>query len=184
MEHLWGEVLAVPEANIRVLEGGERLAGLEVAYTPGHASHHVCYWHAPSATALVGDVAGVRAAPSRYVLAPTPPPDIDIERWHESIARVRAWRPERLAITHFGVFDDAAAQLDAIDVALEHSAALARELSMEQFVAALGQEITADEASAGAPAYALGAPLDQCYGGLERYWSKREGAGRQSGSRG
>ena len=62
------ETLPVPQANIRVLSGGERLDSLEVAYTPGHASHHVCYWHASSATAFVGDVAGVRVAPSSYVL--------------------------------------------------------------------------------------------------------------------
>ncbi len=45
MERLWGEVRPVPEANVRVLIGGEALDGFEVAYTPGHASHHVSYWH-------------------------------------------------------------------------------------------------------------------------------------------
>jgi glyoxylase-like metal-dependent hydrolase (beta-lactamase superfamily II) len=176
MARLWGDVRPVPQANIRVLRGGEVLGGLEVAYTPGHASHHVCYRHRPSATAFVGDVAGVRVAPSRYVLAPTPPPDIDIERWRESIALVRAWRPERLAITHFGIFDDAGPHLDAIERALERSATLAHESSLEQFVAELRREIDADEGARGADAYALGAPLDQCYAGLARYWSRREGA--------
>ena len=33
-------------SNLHVLTGGERGAGaFEVAYTPGHASHHVCYLH-------------------------------------------------------------------------------------------------------------------------------------------
>ena len=45
MDTLWGDFLAVPEDNIRTLSGGEalELAGrkLQVAYTPGHAVHHV-----------------------------------------------------------------------------------------------------------------------------------------------
>jgi glyoxylase-like metal-dependent hydrolase (beta-lactamase superfamily II) len=173
MQRLWGEFLAVPEGNLRVLHGGENLEGLQVAYTPGHASHHVSYWHPHSATAFVGDVGGVRAAPSAYVLAPTPPPDIDVELWQASIARVREWHPERLAIAHFGFCDDATAQLDGVASALEHSASLARELSLEQFVAALRLEIDADDGARDAVAYSLGAPVDQSYAGLERYWSKR-----------
>ena len=54
MQRLWGEVLPVPAANIRVLHGGEELDGLHVAYTPGHASHHVSYLHTPTRTAIVG----------------------------------------------------------------------------------------------------------------------------------
>jgi glyoxylase-like metal-dependent hydrolase (beta-lactamase superfamily II) len=176
MERLWGRTLAVPQQNIRVLTGGESIDSLQVAYTPGHASHHVCYWHAAGATAFVGDVAGVRAAPSSYVLAPTPPPDIDLELWRDSIDRVRAWRPKRLAITHFGCFDDVASHLDAIEDALERSGRLAREGSCEQFVATLAAEIDADEAARGASAYSLGAPLEQCYAGLQRYWAKRAAA--------
>ncbi|MGN6168243.1 MAG: MBL fold metallo-hydrolase [Solirubrobacteraceae bacterium] len=54
MERLWGEVLPVPESNLRILTGGERLfdGRFEVAYTPGHASHHVSYLH--GRTALEG----------------------------------------------------------------------------------------------------------------------------------
>src|SRR5215218_7091996 len=62
LARLWGEVVPVPEANLRVLQGGE--SGVEgafrVEYTPGHASHHVCYLHEASGMALVGDMAGVR----------------------------------------------------------------------------------------------------------------------------
>jgi len=51
MDRLWGEMLPVPEGNLRVLTGGERVVGgaFEVAYTPGHASHHVCYLHEDTA---------------------------------------------------------------------------------------------------------------------------------------
>ena len=63
LERLWGEVLAVPVANIVALGGGERIEGFRVAYTPGHASHHVAYLHESSGDAFVGDVAGVRIPP-------------------------------------------------------------------------------------------------------------------------
>ena len=111
-----------------MLRGGERLDPFVVAYTPGHASHHVSYWHEPTRTAFVGDVAGVRIAPDDYVLAPTPPPDIDLEAWADSLALLRAWQPEQLAITHFGLFDDAAAHLDGIERSLAVAAERAREL--------------------------------------------------------
>ena len=42
MDELWGEVAPVPEERIRPLSGGETVEGFRVAYTPGHASHHVC----------------------------------------------------------------------------------------------------------------------------------------------
>jgi glyoxylase-like metal-dependent hydrolase (beta-lactamase superfamily II) len=173
MKRLWGEVLPVPAANVRVLSGGEELDGIEVAYTPGHASHHVCYWHPQTATAFTGDVAGVRAPGAGYVLAPTPPPDIDVEAWQASIERVREWRPDALAITHFGVFGDAPHHLNEIERSLAVAAQRARELSAEEFIAATTADIEADAGARAADTYTLGAPFDQAYAGLERYWSKR-----------
>src|SRR5262249_17147007 len=64
MDRLWGEVAPVPAASIHALAGGERISaagrGFEVAYTPGHASHHVSYFDRDSRIAFVGDTAGVR----------------------------------------------------------------------------------------------------------------------------
>jgi len=176
MERLWGEFLPVPEANVRALAGGERIGGFEVAYTPGHASHHVCYRHQASGTAFTGDVTGVRATAEDYVLAPTPPPDIDVERWLESIARVRAWRPSALGLTHFGVFADVEAHLEAIERSLRRSAERARELGAEEFAAATRAEIEAAVPGRDASFYTVAAPLEHDYMGLARYWSRREGA--------
>jgi len=71
MDRLWGEFLPVPEKNVHVLAGGERLTvgdrQLEVAYTPGHASHHVSFLDRASGVAFVGDTAGVRVGPERFV---------------------------------------------------------------------------------------------------------------------
>ena len=63
MGRLWGECRPVSADRLVVLVGGERIeAGgrtLDVAYTPGHASHHVSYLSADSGVAFVGG----RAAP-------------------------------------------------------------------------------------------------------------------------
>ncbi len=174
MKALWGEVRPVPEANIRVLRGGEQLDPFEVGYTPGHAWHHVSFFHPQTRTALVGDVAGVRITPSSYIMAPTPPPDIDIEAWQSSIDRLRAWRPLRLGVTHFGLFEDVEEHLDGIARALEVAAARARDLTAEEFTAAADADIDGAGDAATIAGYRLGAPPEQTYVGLARYWSKRE----------
>ncbi len=174
MERLWGEVLPVPADRVNVLSGGERVGELEVAYTPGHASHHVSYWHPPSRTAFVGDVGGVRIESLAYILPPTPPPDIDIELWHDSIALVRAWRPERLAVTHFGSVADPAEHLDRLDAQLDRWAARARETDREQFTNELRADVEAECGPDDARCYQQGAPYEHIYDGLVRYWSKRE----------
>jgi glyoxylase-like metal-dependent hydrolase (beta-lactamase superfamily II) len=118
MDRLWGEMVPVPERNVTVLHGGETVCGaFEVAYTPGHASHHVSYLH--DGTAFVGDVGGVRIAPDGPTIPPTPPPDVDVDAWHESIERIRAWTPEQLAITHAGAYEDVGAQLDDLAARLD-----------------------------------------------------------------
>src|SRR5919206_2926914 len=126
MWELWGEVAPVPEERITALSGGETVEGFRVAYTPGHASHHVCYLHEDTGDAYVGDVAAVRIPPGDHTVAPTPPPDIDVERWARSIDTVAEWQPRRLGLTHFGYPDDPGAQLGRV---LE---ALARQLEWAQ----------------------------------------------------
>lgn len=106
MDRLWGEVRPVPSAAIIVVNEGDRIeAGgrrLDVAYTPGHASHHVSYYNADTGIAFVGDTAGIKRRSRGYVLPPTPPPDIDLDLWGASLTRIDAWHPETLFLTHFG----------------------------------------------------------------------------------
>ncbi|MHB1570286.1 MAG: MBL fold metallo-hydrolase [Solirubrobacteraceae bacterium] len=175
MERLWGEMIPVPEANLEVLTGGETvLGGYRVAYTPGHASHHVCYLH--EGTAFVGDVGGVRVTPDSITIPPTPPPDIDVEAWHESIALVRSWRPQRLAMTHFGSSDDVDAQLDELDGRLDEWAALARDAGHDRFIATVREIVLRDGSPEQAAVYEQAAPAEQLYLGYERYWRKRGSA--------
>ena len=108
MDALWGAFLPVPASQVTALAGGERLelsgTSMRVAYTPGHAKHHVSYLDERAGMAYVGDTGGVRIT-GDYLLAPTPPPDIDIEAWQSSLDLIDAWQPVSLFLTHFGPID-------------------------------------------------------------------------------
>ena len=105
-----------PLGRDRAGAGGERARrspaartcfGMRVAYTPGHASHHVCYLHEESGTRLRRRRRRRAASrPRTCVVPPTPPPDIDIEAWERSLDVVESWRPDRLALTHFGAVEE------------------------------------------------------------------------------
>ena len=171
-DRLWGRVVPVPEDNLEVLGGGETIEGFDVEYTPGHAKHHVSYFHRDTGHAYVGDVAGIRIPPTSVVRAPTPPPDIDVEAWLDSVDRIEARDPSAVIITHFGRIDDVDGQLAAIREALRLQAELARDRSEEEFVAELNRiasEQIDDET--GRRLFDAGNPVD-FYAGLRRYWDK------------
>jgi glyoxylase-like metal-dependent hydrolase (beta-lactamase superfamily II) len=175
MGELWGEVAPVPEESIRVLRGGETVEGFRVAYTPGHASHHVCYLHEATGEAFVGDVAGVRIPPAEHAFAPTPPPDIDIEQWLRSIDVVRGWQPTALGLTHFGrVEGDVGAHLARVESELLRASDAARGATEAEFVAAHRERLAAAVDEVTADRFHQAAPPEQLYAGLTRYWRKRE----------
>jgi len=174
MDRLWGEIVPVPEENVTVLQGGERVEDVFlVEYAPGHASHHVAYLHEPSGEAFVGDVGGVRVPPSDFAIAPTPPPDIDIEKWHASIDTVAAWRPQRLGLTHFGYVDDVDGQLDRARAWLDEWGPRARDLSTEEFVEQVEALVRSEIGDEAGDRFVQAAPLDHSHMGLVRYWKKR-----------
>ena len=173
MERLWGEVAPVPEGNLRALAGGETVEGFRVAYTPGHASHHVSYLHEDSGRAFVGDVAGVQVERGGPVRTPTPPPDIDVEAWNRSLSLVAEWKPASLAITHFGAIGQPFEHLAIVRDRLAAWATLARELDGPAFEAHIRQEVAANTDPETAAAYLQACPPEQQWPGLERYWRRR-----------
>ncbi len=175
MERLWGEVRPVPADRIRVLAGGETLGAFRVAYTPGHASHHVSYLHEPSGRAFTGDLTGVRIGEGP-VLAPTPPPDIDLGSWRASLDLVDAWRPRSIALTHFGAYEDVAGHLAAVRRALDDEEAMARELDERGFAAAIRARVAASCTAETAASYEQALSPAQSLHGLARYLRRRERA--------
>lgn len=187
MDRLWGEFLPVPAANLRTLVGGEQIdiadRRFEVAYLPGHASHHVGFYDRSSGVAFVGDTAGVRTGKALFVMPPTPPPDIDVEAWLESIETIRRWQPATLLATHFGPHEDVTAHLDALVEHLAGMSEIARRIVEQEAVSDdakldaftnearvyLQRRLPPDEVDL----YDFAAPLALGWYGLRRYWRKR-----------
>ena len=173
MERLWGDVEPVPEERLRPLSGGETVEGFRVAATPGHASHHVSYLHEDSGNAYVGDVAGVRIPPAEHTLAPTPPPDIQVEDWLDSLHAVANWDPVALCLTHFGRVTDVEDQLHRVRTSLLGNADEARKEREEEFVRRIDRELAEVTDTETAKRFVQAAPPHQLWQGLERYWRKR-----------
>ena len=172
MERLWGKIVPVPEGNVRILEDEGSSEGFTWAWTPGHAVHHVSYLHGATGIAFTGDVAGVRIGDGP-ILPPTPPPDIDVEAWHASIDLLQRWAPDQLAVTHFGTFSDTAAHLDALHTELDRWAAVAHRTDAAGFEREMRAALAGTEDEHG---YLKAMPPDTLFGGLARYWKKRDTA--------
>ncbi|HEV2787689.1 MAG TPA: MBL fold metallo-hydrolase, partial [Solirubrobacteraceae bacterium] len=176
-DRLWGEVVPIPQENLCVLHGGESQDGWDVAYTPGHASHHVSYRHQASGWVFAGDTAGVRLPPGTLLLAPTPPPEFDLEAWRASLDTIEAWEPQALAITHFGDHHDVPEHLARMREALARWTELASRTDRDGYAQALRAELAAalDEREAASFAQAM-PPQDQWLG-IDRYLSRLREAG-------
>jgi glyoxylase-like metal-dependent hydrolase (beta-lactamase superfamily II) len=169
-DELWGALEPVPERNVRVV--GDHVVGLECFPATGHASHQVSYQH-EDGTLYNGDAAGVRIAPGRFVFAPTPPPEIDLDAWERTIDEIERRSPRRLALVHFGVFDDVERHLGALRATLRSWAdRVGHGMDEPTFVAAARADVAASDPD-DADAYDRAAPYWHCYLGLERYWRKR-----------
>jgi glyoxylase-like metal-dependent hydrolase (beta-lactamase superfamily II) len=185
MDRLWGEVVPVPPAAMTALAGGERISAggrtFEVEYTPGHASHHVSYFDRESGVALVGDTAGVKLEPHGFIMPPTPPPDVDLEAWRGSLARIERWRPDTLFLTHFGHYP-VPGHLSALGDHLALVSGLARKSLAREgtdedreawFADELRLELSRHMIDADTRAYELADRFDMNWRGLARYWRKQ-----------
>jgi glyoxylase-like metal-dependent hydrolase (beta-lactamase superfamily II) len=176
-DRLWGEVVPIPQENLRVLRGGESIEGWDVAYTPGHASHHVSFRHQASGWVFAGDTAGVRLPPGTLLMPPTPPPDFDLEAWRASIDTIEAWEPQALAITHFGDYADVAEHLDRLREALTRWTELAGRTDRAGYAAALRAELDATVAGQDAASFAQAMPPEDQWIGIDRYLDRLRDAG-------
>jgi glyoxylase-like metal-dependent hydrolase (beta-lactamase superfamily II) len=187
MDAMWGEFLPVPEENVEVLTGGEELSSggraLAVAYTPGHASHHVSYFDATTGIAYVGDTAGIRIANEPVTLPVTPPPDIDLEAWEESLQKIEAWSPERLFVTHFGADDNVAGTLDQLRTRLMQWSLYVRrgmqsgsppEECTKAFIKWVVEDLEQNLSPDKVPVYQVSSMPEMSWHGLARYWRKKE----------
>ena len=189
MESLWGEFLPVPENQLKVPNDAEEIVIGDLRFvpinTPGHAEHHYSYLFEDFL--FCGDVGGVRIPGYPYLRVPMPPPELHIERWHESIARLRKEKFTHIAPTHFGIFDDSQWQLDEVEKGLDSASRWLEETmpsnppieelrqSFTEWMLAEGEKIRLDEEVV--RAYELANPLGMSADGLLRYWKKVRSVG-------
>jgi glyoxylase-like metal-dependent hydrolase (beta-lactamase superfamily II) len=187
MDRLWGEVKPVPTKQLRIVEGGETISAagreIKIEYTPGHASHHVSYLDTASRVAFVGDTAGIRRGSGTYVMPPTPPPDIDIEAWRASEAKILAWDPETLFLTHFGPSHGARQHFQAMFENIEAWSRIVRRLVADssmpdadrqtRFIEEAYLDLTRRVGEAEATGYTRAGGLNYSFQGLARYWTKK-----------
>jgi glyoxylase-like metal-dependent hydrolase (beta-lactamase superfamily II) len=165
---LWGELVPVPERNVHVVGG--RVLGLDCFPSPGHASHHVSYLDRDG-TLYSGDAAGVRIFPGRFVIPPTPPPEFDLETWQATLEEIERRDPERLALVHWGVYDDVQRHLADLRLELyEWADTIRGGAGLEEFVEYVRLELR--DAGEDTGHYDLAMPLWQSYQGLKR-WADR-----------
>ena len=174
MERLWGEVAPVRR-------------GARARRSPAARWSRAFGWPTPRGTppttspistrtrgdAYVGDVAGVRVPPHGFTVPPTPPPDIDLEVWEESLRTLEGWDPAALCLTHFGRHTDVAEQIANVREGLRVQGELARDNDEAGFVAGLRERLAENMSPDAQASFEQAAPPDQLYQGLERYWRKR-----------
>jgi glyoxylase-like metal-dependent hydrolase (beta-lactamase superfamily II) len=186
MERLWGTMLPVPADRVEVLGDRNSLTicghDVEVAYTPGHASHHVSYFLPAPRIAFVGDTAGICRPSGRLVLPPTPPPDIDLDVWRVSTETILAWNPEVLFLTHFGPQRSPAMHFQDLWRRMEDWSARVRaslsdsgtdEERADAFTRAVVADLELRTNRAEAAAYSRAGRFDFSWAGLARYWRTR-----------
>ena len=186
MERLWGRLEPIERDRIVPLEDRQEVAfgGLRIKaiYTPGHAIHHITFQLEDGL--FTGDVGGVRIG-AGPVIPPFPPPDIHLEDWARSIARMRAAQARYIYPTHFGIFDDAPAHLDALEANIHRVAGWVRERmaatpteaellpSFQAFINGLLAERGLSEGAI--QDYEIADPAFMSVQGLLRYLGKRAG---------
>jgi glyoxylase-like metal-dependent hydrolase (beta-lactamase superfamily II) len=189
METLWGEFLPVPEKKLHIPQDAEEIVIGNLRFlpinTPGHAEHHYAYLFED--ICFTGDVGGVRIPGYQYLRIPMVPPELHMERWHESMERLRREKFARIAPTHFGIFDDPEWHLREVEKALDEAAHWMEEVmrvdpSIDELRQLFTEQTLADNERLGLSeevvnAYQLANPPGMSADGLMRYWKKVRTAG-------
>jgi len=184
MDELWGEFLSVPEDRLTVAEDVQEIVIGNLHFlpidTPGHAYHHYAYLFED--ICFSGDIGGVRIPGFPYMRIPMPPPELHLEKWRESIKRLRREKFDRIAPTHFGIFDDPDWQLSELEKNLDFVSRWLDEVMpadppieelrgmfsdwMDEQARASGLSETVTKV------YEVANPVGMSADGLQRYWKK------------
>jgi glyoxylase-like metal-dependent hydrolase (beta-lactamase superfamily II) len=187
MDTLWGDVLPVPEEQINVLYDNDEIIIEDLNFTaldmPGHARHHMVYHFED--VCFTGDVGGIRIPrPGKvpHVRIPAVPPEFHLESWRESMERLSEIDFQRIAPTHFGIYDDVDAHLAAVMDGLDDLEAwmervLTQDLSPDEVREKFFDWIEAQSEQTGLDdgriaSYEAAIPSFMSVDAMQRYWDK------------
>jgi glyoxylase-like metal-dependent hydrolase (beta-lactamase superfamily II) len=191
MEELWGEFLPVPEEKVHIADDREAIVIGDLEFlpinTPGHAEHHHAYLFED--ICFSGDVGGVRIPGYPYLRVPMVPPELHLQRWRDSMKRLRQEKFSLIAPTHFGIYDDPDWQLREVEKGLDDAERWLERVMAEDPappIEAMRQSFTEWMTEQAAEmnlsddvlsAYSLANPPGMSADGLLRYWKKVRMAG-------
>ncbi|HTD10879.1 MAG TPA: MBL fold metallo-hydrolase [Steroidobacteraceae bacterium] len=107
---LYGELVPIAPARVRVVQDGERLRlgerELEFLHARGHAEHHYVVVDAAHASIFSGDTFGIsyralETPKGAFITPSTVPTQFDPEQHLASIDRMLAYHPESVYLMHF-----------------------------------------------------------------------------------
>ncbi len=116
----YGDVVGVPAERVLRSDDGMvlMLAGrpLKFVDTPGHARHHHCIWDERSRGFFTGDTFGLSyrefdTARGPWLMPTTTPVQFEPEALRTSVARMLAFAPECMYLTHYGRVGEGAAEV-------------------------------------------------------------------------
>jgi glyoxylase-like metal-dependent hydrolase (beta-lactamase superfamily II) len=186
MDYLWGKMEGIPEAQLKTVEheaviqiGGVSIKAL---HTPGHASHHVA-WKIGDEI-IVGDVGGVKIN-NGVVVAPCPPPDIDVALWQQSIQLLSKENASALYLTHFGKITNVDTHLKQLEqqlldwanwMKLRFEQGIPQEQVTPEFQCYVREQLIASGVTINEELekYEKANPAWMSVAGLMRYWEKQQ----------
>ena len=122
-----------------------------------------------------------------FLLPATPPPDIDVEIWNQSLDTISSWNPHRLFLTHFGFIENSGEHIRLYKERLAEWSALTRKLmasgmetteAEKTFVDSVASEIKRTLPADAAEHYIFNGGLRLSWLGLIRYAKKKDLQGR------
>jgi glyoxylase-like metal-dependent hydrolase (beta-lactamase superfamily II) len=110
--HKFGEPQPVDEERLKnALDGDVVELGcgtcLRAFWTPGHASHHVCYEWEGHRAFFTGDAVGVRFPDFPILIPTTPPTSFNLEQMLQSLELIQSTSPLEFYTPHFGIVGNA-----------------------------------------------------------------------------
>ena len=116
-----GQDPAVPGDRLRVWRAGDPdpVEGVQPVEASGHDPGHLAVWGPEASVLVAGDALGVVLTPDSPTHPSAPPGEVDLEAWRKTLSTLRGMAPGWVAVGRFGIHDDAAGRVAALEEALD-----------------------------------------------------------------